>query len=99
MEEFLKSIGITAPGEYTKHGSYKIDLKDYDEYGKYYSILDNACKDGLIDELADISHITLQETNVSFSSDDYQLVLQGDLDNDLYSLVIIKYDNIKETED
>jgi hypothetical protein len=99
MEELLKKIGIEESGEYTKNGSYKIDLEDYDEYGKYYSLLDKAREKGIIDEISDISHITLQETNVSFSTKDYQLVLQGDLDNDLYSLVILKYDDIKEIED
>ena len=40
MEELLKEIGITAKGEYTKNGAYVIDIKDYDEYGKYYSLLE-----------------------------------------------------------
>ena len=32
MEELLKSIGIEEPGEYTKNGSYIVDIKDYDDF-------------------------------------------------------------------
>lgn len=87
MEELLKSIGITAKGEYTKNGAYIVDIKDYDEYGKYYSLLD---KSGL-DELQDTSQITLHTTNITYANDDYQIVLQADLDEDLYKIVVTEY--------
>ena len=69
MEEFLKSIGITATGEYTKNGSYVIDLVDYDEYNKYFSILEKSS----LEEVQDTAQITIHTTNVTYSSDEYQI--------------------------
>ena len=87
MEELLKSIGITAKGEYTKNGSYVVDIKDYDEYGKYYSLLDKSD----LEEVQDTAQITLHTTNVTYANDDYQIVLQADLDEDLYKIVVTEY--------
>lgn len=87
MEELLKSIGITAKGEYTKNGSYIVDIKDYDEYGKYYSLLDKSD----LDEVQDTAQITLHTTNLTYANDQYQVVLQADLDEDLYKIVVTEY--------
>lgn len=87
MEEFLKSIGITTPGEYTKNGAYVVDIIDYDEYSKYFSILEKSD----LEEVQDTAQITIHTTNVTFASDDYQLVLQADLDEDMYKLVVTQF--------
>ena len=87
MEELLKSIGITAKGEYTKNGSYIVDIKDYDEYGKYYSLLDKSD----LEEVQDTAQITLHTTNLTYANDQYQVVLQADLDEDLYKIVVTEY--------
>lgn len=87
MEELLKSIGIDAKGEYTKNGSYIVDIKDYDEYGKYYSLLDKS----ELEEVQDTAQITLHTTNLTYANDQYQVVLQADLDEDLYKIVVTEY--------
>ncbi len=87
MEELLKSIGITVRGEYTKNGSYVVDIKDYDEYGKYYSLLDKSD----LEEVQDTAQITLHTTNLTYANDQYQVVLQADLDEDLYKIVVTEY--------
>lgn len=87
MEELLKRIGITAKGEYTKNGAYVVDISDYNEYGKYFSLLENSD----LEEVQDTSQITIHTTNVTYASDDYQLVLQADLDEDLYKLVVTQF--------
>lgn len=87
MEELLKEIGITAKGEYTKNGAYVVDIKDYDEYGKYYSLLEKSD----LEEVQDTAQITVHTTNVTYTSEDYQIVLQADLDEDLYKLVVTQY--------
>ena len=87
MEELLKSIGIEAAGEYTKNGSYVVDIRDYDEYGKYYSLLEKSD----LEEVQDTSQITLHTTNVTYTNDQYQIVLQADLDEDLYKIVVTEY--------
>lgn len=87
MEELLKKIGITAKGEYTKNGAYVVDIKDYNEYGKYFSLLEKSD----LEEVQDTSQITLHTTNVTYANDDYQIVLQADLDEDLYKVVVTNF--------
>ena len=87
MEELLKNIGITAKGEYTKNGAYVVDIKDYGEYGKYYSLLEKSD----LEEVQDTAQITVHTTNVTYTSEDYQIVLQADLDEDLYKWVVTEY--------
>ena len=87
MEELLKKIGITATGEYTKDGAYVVDIKDYNEYGKYFSLLEKSD----LDEVQDTSQITVHTTNITYASDKYQVVLQADLDEDLYKLVVTQF--------
>lgn len=87
MKEFLKNLGITRDGEYTKNGAYVIDIKDYDEYSKYFSLLDKSD----LQEEQDTAQITIHTTSVTYTSDRYQLVLQADLDEDMYKLVVTEY--------
>lgn len=87
MEELLKSIGIKETGEYTKNGAYVVDIKDYDDYSKFYSLLEKSD----LEEVQDTAQITFHTTNVTFVSDDYQIVLQADLDEDMYKLVVTEY--------
>ena len=37
LEKFLKELGITETGHYTKSNAYVIDIEDSNEYGKIYS--------------------------------------------------------------
>jgi hypothetical protein len=87
MEELLKSIGITAKGEYTKDGAYVVDIKDYNEYGKYFSLLEKSD----LEEVQDTCQVTIHTTNVTYTTEDYQVVLQADLDEDMYKLVVTQY--------
>ena len=87
MEELLKEIGITTKGEYSKSGAYVVDIKDYDEYSKYFSLLEKSS----LEEVQDTAQITIHTTNVTFASDEYQIVLQADLDEDMYKLVVTQY--------
>lgn len=87
MEELLKQIGITEKGEYTKDGAYVVDIRDYNEYGKYFSLLEKS----ELDEIQDTSQITIHTTNVTYISDKYQITLQADLDEDIYKLVVTQY--------
>ena len=87
MDAFLQSIGITAKGELTKNGAYVVDIRDYDEYSKYFSLLEKS----ELEEVQDTAQITIHTTNVTFVSDRYQIVLQADLDEDMYKLVVTEY--------
>ena len=87
MEELLKNIGIIAKGEYTKDGAYIVDIKDYNEYGKYFSLLEKS----ELEEVQDTCQMTIHTTNVTYASEKYQVVLQADLDEDLYKLVVTEF--------
>lgn len=87
MEELLKNIGITAKGEYTNEGAYVVDIKDYNEYGKYFSLLEKSD----LEEVQDTCQMTIHTTNVTYASEKYQVVLQADLDEDLYKLVVTEF--------
>ena len=84
LEKFLKEIGITQVGHYTKSNSYVIDIEDSEEYGKIYSSLDK-CEELVEDE--DSSTITVHTSTIVFESDDFQFILMADLDQDTYKLV------------
>jgi hypothetical protein len=84
LEKFLEKLGITKVGHYTKTNTYIIDIEDSDEYGKIYSVLDKSDK---IEEDEDSSTITIHTSNLVFESDNYQLTLIADFDQDTYKLV------------
>ena len=84
MKEFLKELGITDNGEYSKDNSYVIDIDDSDTYGKYYSKLD---KSDLVDEIDDNSLLTLHNSSINFEGDNYLITLIADFEQDLYKLV------------
>jgi hypothetical protein len=84
LEKFLEKLGISQVGHYTKTNTYIIDIEDSDEYGKIYSLLD---KSDEIEEDEDSSTITVHTSNLVFESDNYQLTLIADFDQDTYKLV------------
>lgn len=87
MEELLKEIGITETGEYSKTGSYVVDIPSYDDYSKYYSLLEKS----KYNEIQDTAQITFHTTNVTYDAGNYQIVLQADLDEDIYKLVVTEF--------
>ena len=84
LEKFLEKLGITQVGHYTKTNTYIIDIDDSDEYGKIYSLLDKSSE---IEEDEDSSTINVHTSNLVFESDNYQLTLIADFDQDTYKLV------------
>ena len=91
MEEFLKELGIEAKGTISKEGNYIVDLKDYQEYGKYFSVLDKAVDADKIEVSQDNTLITSDTTNLTYLSDEYQIQLLGDLNEDIYKIVVTKF--------
>lgn len=91
MEEFLKELGIEAKGTISKEGNYIVDLKDYQEYGKYFSVLDKAVDANKIEVSQDNTLITADTTNLTYLSDEYQIQLLGDLNEDIYKIVVTKF--------
>ena len=84
LEKFLEQLGITQVGHYTKSNSYIIDIEDSGEYGKIYSLLD---KSDEVEEDEDSSTINVHTSTIVYESDDFQLTLMADFDQDTYKLV------------
>ena len=85
MNELLKQIGIDAEPVKGENGSYNIDIKDSNEYGRYFSKLD---KSDLVEEEQDASSVNFENSSIQFTNDDYTLTLIADFENDTYSLNI-----------
>ena len=85
MNELLKQIGIDAEPVKGENGSYNIDIKDSNEYGRYFSKLD---KSDLVEEEQDASSVNFENSSIQFTNDNYTLTLIADFENDTYSLNI-----------
>lgn len=78
IESVLKDIGIELPGEYTKNGSYVIDLSSDKEWGKIYTLLDNT---ELIEQDEESFLLTTHNSSLIYTYDDlYRFVLKADFD-------------------
>lgn len=85
MKEYLQSLGITEEGKMSSDGTYVIDIPDSMTYGKYFSKLDKA-ED--LEELEDSSTLTLNNSNIVFTSVNYYISLIANFDDDTYRLVV-----------
>ena len=93
VEDALKELGIPFDGEFSKDGSYVVDLFDSDQFGKVYSILD---RNNDVENLDDSSTLTVHNANVSYLYGDYQFNLIADFDQNLYKLVIVEYEYVED---
>lgn len=85
MEYMLKEIGIDLPGEYGKNGSYIIDLDSDNEWGKIYTLLDNAEN---VEQDEESFLLTTHNSSLIYTYNNlYRLVLKADFDQNLYSLI------------
>lgn len=96
MEEILKELGITQKGEISKDGQYVVDVTDGDEFGKYYSILDRNDK---VEELELNSLLTIHNASLSYKYKEYQISLVADYDQDVYKLIVTKFNKNKYEDD
>ena len=96
IRDVLRDLGIAFDGEYSKDGSYIIDLYDSDQFGKIYSLLE---KNKDVENLEDLSTLTIHNSNIAYLYDDYELNLIADFDQNLYKLVITEYEYVKDEEE
>lgn len=83
LKKELSSTGIEAEPEEID-GKYIIDIEDQDEWGKYFSLLDDSDFHNDPDE--DI--LELLKTKYTFYSKYYTYELSSDFEQDEYKLVI-----------
>ena len=86
IEELLEELGIEAIGNYSNEGSYVIEIDDSNEWGKYYSLLDDS---EILNEIVDTTTITIDNSNITYGYEDkFELSLIADFKNDNYKLVV-----------
>lgn len=85
VEELLNNIGIKKKGRYGKNNAYVIDIADSQEFGKFYSLLE---KSNGVDEVTESSLLTEHNASIRYASDECQIDLLADFDNDEYRLVV-----------
>ncbi len=81
-EELAKSIGINEVGT-NVDGAYVIPLKDSNAFSRVYTLLDKA--EG-IDLDSDESTLSESATVLVYLSDDFDIELRADLDNNSYTV-------------
>ena len=84
MEAFLKSLGITGPIEVVD-GVPTVILKNSNEYARVYSILERS---DLVDIIPEDAVINASIASLKYESDEFELVLSGDLSRNIYKLTI-----------
>lgn len=84
IKDFLNSIGIYKEGNF-KNNQYIIDILDSNEFGKYYSILSRS---DLVNEDTETSTVNVENSNIRFNSDNFDLTLIADFNNSIYKLSV-----------
>lgn len=84
MEELLQQLSIEDTGE-IKGGVYTIDIDNYDEFSAMYNKFEQS---EVITKDSDESSFNMDEAHVVYLSDEYEINLNGDLNNDIYKLTI-----------
>lgn len=88
MEDFLKELGINKQGHFGRDGEYIVDIESANAWGTIYSKLDNS---DLLEPQEDSSLLTDSNASLIYFSDDYQLTLIADFNNDSYKLVVSEF--------
>lgn len=84
MEEFLQSLNIFHKGSYSNK-NYIIELLDSVDYDKVLNKLDKSDK---VEEDTDSVNINMHSATNIYYSDDYEIIVGADFDNDTYKLTI-----------
>lgn len=87
MKEFLSQLNINNPGTLTDDDEYVVEIPDSNEYSRIFSKIENS---DIVREVEDDSVFDIDNNTLYFESEDYELELNADLENDVYSLVVRK---------
>lgn len=81
---FLQDLGVSEKGKFEPE-RYILNIKDSDEYAKYYTILDQY--DDL--ELSDDSSMSQEYATVlTYKNEDFKVSLNANFDDDYYTFVV-----------
>lgn len=97
MEELLRKIGISKQGSFDDGGEYYIAIKNSDEWGKYYSILEKKVDEEVLELISD--QVNADIATLVYEIDDYQISLNANFEDDEYSVIIKEKKEEDEDED
>lgn len=92
MEELLKKLNIELD---KASDSDTYIITNYDEFSYIYNELD---KSDLVSRDSDESFFNLDEAHVVFYNEDYDIIMDADLNEDIYSLKITENNNSEEKD-
>ena len=84
QEEFLAALGIKGKKS-IEADKIIVETNDSNLYSAWYSILD---KSDLVDLDPEATVIDMNEAKLTFIGDEYQVTILGDLENNVYKLLI-----------
>lgn len=84
MENFLKELHINSTGKYVAD-KYVIDIDNFDSFSALYNKLEQSEK---VNKDSDESFFNMDEAHVVYYSEEFTLILNGDLSNDEYQLSV-----------
>lgn len=85
LEEILQEIGIKKKAEPMEDDCLVVSLKNSDEYGRVYSILENS---DMVEIDDDSSMLTYKSSSIQYNGDGFLVTLISDFDADTYKLTI-----------
>lgn len=85
LKEILKEIGIKQEAKLMEDNCYVVQLKNSNDYGKIYSILENS---DLIEIDDDSSVLTYESSSIQYNGDGFVITLISNFDADTYKLTI-----------
>ena len=86
MDEFIKSLGIAEHGSF-EGDKYVIDLADSNAYAKAFTVLEKSDK---VDLDGDSTLVSPKVGELLFLSDDYDIRLVANYQEDIYKIIIEK---------
>lgn len=82
--KFLESLGISTEGEFDEN-RYIVELKDSDEWARYYSVL----AENPDFELSEASSMSQEFASViTYVSDEYRIGLNANFDDNYYTISV-----------
>lgn len=89
FKDFLSEIGIKEEGRLTDDDEYIIEFDDPDKQSKIFSLLEKSDKVGLDEERQEVDFDSYKFKNL-YKSSKYEIQLDSDFDDDIYTLTIRK---------
>lgn len=87
MKEFLKELNILDSGYYNGN-TYIIELNSDSDWSRVQSKLDKGVDKEILTPDEENNFVSIEESELAYSSDDYHFLLKADFVDDIYNLEV-----------